>query len=110
MASCIKEVERIVGLLTEVGDISARKMFGEYGIYCSKKMIAMICDDRLFVKRTEEGYLFWGEHEEASPYPGAKPCMVLGERDFRDRWKLAELMRITYAHLPEPAAKKKAKK
>jgi TfoX/Sxy family transcriptional regulator of competence genes len=27
-------------------------MFGEYGVYCDEKFVALICDDTLFVKPT----------------------------------------------------------
>lgn len=106
MSSSLPEVERIVNAIAAAGDITAKKMFGEYGIYCDGKMVAMVCDDRFFVKRTQAGYDFWGEHEEDLPYPGAKPCMVLSDGDYRDRHKLVELIRITYRELPEAKPKK----
>lgn len=106
MSSSLPEVERIVNAIAAAGDITAKKMFGEYGIYCDGKMVAMVCDDRLFVKRTQAGYDFWGEHEEDLPYPGAKPCMVLSDSDFRDRLKLVDLIRITQRELPEAKPKK----
>lgn len=108
MSSSLPEVERIVAAIGAAGDVTYKKMFGEFGIYCDGKMIAMVCDDRFYVKRTQTGYDFWGEHEEDLPYPGAKPLMVLSDGDFRDRRKLVELMRITFAELPAPKPKKVA--
>ena len=35
------------------GEITYKKMFGEYGLYCGGKFFAMVCDDRLFVKITD---------------------------------------------------------
>ena len=38
-----------------VGQISFRKMFGEYLIYCHGKVVALVCDNQLFVKPTLGG-------------------------------------------------------
>lgn len=105
MASSVATVEWIVKSLAGAGEVSFKKMFGEYGIFCDGKMVALVCDDQFFVKRTEVGYAFWGEHEEAAPYKGAKPCMLLGEADMRDHVRLVELIRLTQEHLPISAKK-----
>ena len=109
MASNTATVEWMVKQLSGAGSVSAKKMFGEYGLYLEEKMVALVCDNRFFVKRTEAGYAYWGEHEEDFPYPGAKPLLVLDEDGMRDKNKLAELMRLTYEELPAPK-KKSAKK
>jgi TfoX/Sxy family transcriptional regulator of competence genes len=106
MASSAATVEWIVKQLASAGEVSAKAMFGEYGIYCDGKIVALVCDDQLFVKRTDAGYAFWGEHQEGRPYKGAKPLMLLEEADMRDRTRLVELIRITQKHLP---AQKKIK-
>ena len=41
--------------LRGAGEVAARKMFGEYGLYCDGKVIGLICDNQLFIKRTEAG-------------------------------------------------------
>lgn len=46
------------------GVITARKMFGEYGVYCDTKIIALVCDDELFVKPTQAGRAFIKNIEE----------------------------------------------
>jgi len=105
MGSNATFVDSIVKALAGAGEISAQKMFGEYGIFCDGKMVALVCDDQFFVKVTEAGAEFWGEYEAASPYKGAKHCMLLGEGDLRQKERLAELIRITWAHLPMPVKK-----
>ena len=55
MASDSKTVTFIVDQTSGAGDVRAKPMFGEYGIYCDGKMVAMICDDQLFVKPTPAG-------------------------------------------------------
>lgn len=109
MASSAKTVEWIVKQIAGAGEIRAQKMFGEYGVYCDDKIIGLICDDQFFVKRTEAGYAFWGEHEEAPPYKGAKPLMVLSEEEMGKKAKLVELIQITFQNLPKQKKLKCAK-
>ncbi|MDD2715009.1 MAG: TfoX/Sxy family protein [Candidatus Wallbacteria bacterium] len=105
MASEKDFVEFIVEQMEGAGAVSCKKMFGEYGIYCSGKMVALVCDDRLFVKPTKSGRDFIGDLTEVPPYPGAKPCFLIEDR-FEDREWISELIRITALELPEPARKK----
>ena len=91
--------------MEDAGNVSCRKMFGEYAVYVNGKVTALICDDRLFVKPTPGGREFIGEVMEAPPYPGAKPSFLIGDR-VEDRAWLSELIRITERELPEPKQKK----
>ena len=50
MASHSDYVEYVVEQLRGAGSIHARKMFGEYGLYCDGTFFAVICDDQLFIK------------------------------------------------------------
>ncbi|AYQ44334.1 MULTISPECIES: TfoX/Sxy family protein [Burkholderia] len=102
MASSQSTVDFIVEQMAAAGTVSARKMFGEFGIYCDGKMAALVCDDRLFVKPTTEGRAFLGTCEEGSPYPGAKPHLVISGERWDDREWLSALIRITAAQLPVP--------
>src|SRR5215218_3576135 len=52
--------------------VRARAMFGEYGLYCDEKFVALICDDTLFVKPTTISDQFFTDADLAPPYPGAK--------------------------------------
>jgi TfoX/Sxy family transcriptional regulator of competence genes len=109
MASRQSTVDYIVEQMAKAGSVSARKMFGEYGIYCDGKMVALVCDDQLFVKPTAGGKDFIGDVTEGAPYKGAKPCFVISpERWDDDEW-LAELIRISTAELPIPVKKRRAK-
>jgi TfoX/Sxy family transcriptional regulator of competence genes len=111
MASDRNTVVFIVDQLAGAGDVSAKPMFGEYGVYCDGRMVAMVCDDQLFVKPTPGGRAFAGAIDEASPYPGAKPCLLVDADRWDDADWLAELVRISTAELPMPKPKKpKAKK
>lgn len=108
MATKRSIIDYIVDQLADVPDIRERKMFGEYALYCREKVVALVCDDELFVKMTDEGKSFAGDrYEEGAAYPGAKPSMRIDPDMIEDREALAELIRITEAALPMPKSKKR---
>lgn len=96
--------------IASAGAIRSRAMFGEYAIYCDEKVVALVCDDKLFVKPTIEGKDFAGPLEEAPPYPGSKPFLLIEEDRWEDQSWITELVRITAAALPVPKPKKSKKK
>ncbi len=107
MASQQSSVDFIVDQISAAGDVSAKKMFGEYGIYCGGKMVALVCDDQLFVKPTAGGRSLLKTVAEARPYPGAKPCFLISADILEDREGLTELIKVTARELPWPVQKKK---
>ncbi|MBU1235607.1 MAG: TfoX/Sxy family protein [Gammaproteobacteria bacterium] len=105
MASDPGFVEYACDQLRGAGNITHRKMFGDYAVYCEGKVIALICDNQLFVKPTVAGRAIIGSPVEAPPYPGARPHFLIDDKlDERD-W-LTGLIRATYAELPAPRPKK----
>lgn len=106
MASDQTFVDFIVDQIENAGEISAKKMFGEYALYSGEKMFALICDNKLFIKPTQAGRAFIGEVVEAPPYPGAKPSFLIEDK-VEDRGWLSELVRVSVAELPAPKPKKK---
>jgi DNA transformation protein len=106
MASRQSTVDFILDQITEAGDVSAKKMFGEYGIYCDGKMTALVCDDQLFVKPTAGGRSLLKSVTEASPYPGAKACFLISADMLEDHETLTELIKVTAKELPLPVKKK----
>ncbi len=88
--------------VAEAGEITCRKMFGEYALYCNGKVVALVCDNQVFVKSTEAGRAFIGsELVEAPAYPGARNSFLVGEM-LDDRKRMETLVRITCDALPEP--------
>ena len=108
MASDLSFVEYIVDQIENTGGISYRKMFGEYALYCNGKVVALICDNQLFVKPTQAGRSFIGDVVEAPPYPGARSAFLI-EDLLEDKEKLSQLIRLTENELPVPKPKKKRK-
>ncbi len=88
------------------GEITSKKMFGEYGIYSDGKIFGLICDNKLFIKPTQAGREFIGEPVEAPPYPGAKNSFLIEEQLEDSQW-LSELIRISLPELPMQKAKAK---
>ncbi|WP_434311565.1 TfoX/Sxy family protein [Hominifimenecus sp. rT4P-3] len=108
MASKIEFVEFVADQLRGAGEITYKRMFGEYGLYCNGKFFAVICDDQLFVKMTEAGKAQYPDLPEAPPYEGAKNYFLLEDVDNRDM--LAALAETTCRQLPEPKPRKKKSK
>lgn len=108
MGSQLEFVQYVADQLREAGDITYRKMFGEYGVYCDGKIFALICEDQLFVKITEAGRKVWDDLQEIPPYEGAKPYYLV--EDVEDRSLLSKFVIETCRELPPPKPKKPSKR
>ena len=109
MATKKEFVEFVVGQIG-LGDlVFYRKMFGEYAVYYENKVVALVCDNKLFVKPTIGGRTYIGQVVEASAYPGAKPSFLIEDKVDDQDW-IKELILITASELPEPKPKKKKNK
>ncbi|MBU1043155.1 MAG: TfoX/Sxy family protein [Candidatus Omnitrophica bacterium] len=111
MASDLDFVEFVKDQIDPACAISFRKMFGEYALYSKGKVVALICDNQLFVKSTDAGKKYIGEYIEAPAYPGAKQSLLIQEQ-IEDREWLSKLIIITENEfpMPKPKVKRKAKK
>jgi len=106
MGSNLSFVEFVADQMVGAGDITFRMMFGEYGFYCDGKIVALVCDDQLFVKPTEAGRKFIKDPVESPPYPGAKNYFLIEEQIENRDW-VSMLIKVTAEELPEPKPKKK---
>lgn len=107
MASHPDYVAYVVEQLRGAGSIRARKMFGEYGLYCDGTFFAVICDDQLFIKVTPPGEAAFPALPKAPPYDGAKDSFVVEDVD--DPATAVELTRITCDALRKAASQKRRK-
>jgi DNA transformation protein and related proteins len=104
-------IEFILDQLSGAGELRARKMFGEYALYCDEKVVALVCDDQLFVKITEPGLEYVGDDfKEGIAYPGAKPSILIDGDKIEDREWMRGLIAVTADALPRPKVKKKKEK
>lgn len=106
MATQKRTVDFLLEQAIGAGTVSTMPMFGEYGVYVDGKMIGSICDDQLYVKPTASGRLHAQPVPEASPYPGAKPHLLIETDRWDDAEWLGNLLRVTAAELPTPRPRK----
>ena len=105
MASNADFVQYIADQCSGAGEIMARKMFGDYGIYCDGKIFGLICDDQFFVKPTEVVRPLLRTVDLKPPYEGAKDYFLITDVDDRDY--VSMLVRETCKVLPAPKAANK---
>lgn len=99
-------VDFVLDQIEDAGEITAKRMFGEWGVFSDGKIFALICKSKLYVKATEAGRDFIKNPLEAPPYEGAKLAFLIEDK-LEDRVWLSELVRISLRELPEPKPRKK---
>ena len=104
MASKPEFVEYVAEQCRGAGEITYKKMFGEYALYCGGKLFALVCDNEFFVKITAKTKELYLTLPEKPPYDGAKNYFLV--EDIDDREFLTGLVAATCAALPEPKPKR----
>lgn len=111
MATQQSTVDFILDQISSAGEVSAKKMFGEYALYCNGKVIGLVCDDTLYIKITPTGKSFAGDlYAEGFAYPGAKASMLIDGSLIEDREWITKLAEITAGQLPTPKPKSRVRK
>lgn len=90
--------------LSKAGEVTYKKLFGEYGLWLEGKFFGTVEDNQFYIKITDAGREMLPEAEPVAPH-GGNPNMYLVE-EIEDTDFLAELVRRTCEQLPE--AKKRA--
>lgn len=104
MASSKEYLNFVMGQLSELEEITYRKMMGEYIIYFHGKIVGGIYDDRLLVKPVKSAVNFMPNVVYEFPYEGAKEMLLVDEID--DKNFLTGLFNAMYDELPAPKKKK----
>lgn len=104
MASSKEYLNFVMGQLSELEEITYRKMMGEYIIYFHGKIVGGIYDDRLLVKPVKSAVNFMPNVVYEIPYEGAKEMLLVGEVD--DKNFLTGLFNTMYDELPVSKKKK----
>ncbi len=55
MATAQNTIDFLLDQLSGAGEVSAKKMFGEYCLYLAGKPVGLVCDDQLYLKPTKAG-------------------------------------------------------
>ena len=105
MATSPATITHILDTIADLPGLSARKMFGEYALYLDGKVIALVCDDQLFVKPLPAAQALLPDARMAPPYPGAKPQMLLTET-LDDPDLAIRILQAVARDLPPPRSKK----
>lgn len=104
MASSKEYLNFVMGQLSELEEITYRKMMGEYIIYFHGKIVGGIYDDRLLLKPVKSAVNFMPNAVYELPYEGAKEMLLVDEVD--DKNFLTGLFNTMYDELPAPKKKK----
>jgi len=106
MATAKNTMDFLLDQLSGTGSVSAKKMFGEYCLYLAGKPVGLVCDDQLYLKPTSAGKHVLTQVIEGTPYPGAKPHLLITADQWEDREWLCELVLATARELPMPKPRK----
>lgn len=104
MASGKGMVDYICAELRGAGDVTYRKMFGEYGIYLDAKFVGTVCDNTLFLKVTKEAQDLEPQLDLAPAYEGAKPSFRIPTEMLEDPDRLADFANVVRRTQPSRKA------
>ena len=104
MATRAATVDHLLDALAPL-PLTARKMFGEYALYLDGKVVALVCDDQLFLKPTPGALSALPGCPQGAPYLGAKPHLLVTDALDDPERIIAGLKAIT-ADLPASKPKK----
>lgn len=104
MASSSDFVQYIIDQCSGAGEITFKKMMGDYCIYCDGTIFGLVCDNNLYIKPTYQGAAQLKEVVMRSPYPGAKEHFLINDVDNRDY--LTAIIKATIPALPKPKSKR----
>lgn len=106
MSTSKSTLDYFLELLSDIPDLHAKAMFGEYGIYSWDRMFALACDGTLFFKTfPETSHLF--EDTETKAYPGSRNTAPANADWLENREELTKIALLTISLTPTPKPKKK---
>jgi TfoX/Sxy family transcriptional regulator of competence genes len=89
--------------------LSARRMFGEYGLYVDGTVVAFCADNSLFLKRVPETVALLEDLPQRELFPGSKPY-ALADELLDDPARLHDRLLALQRVLPKPKPKSKRSK
>ncbi len=108
MASDKEFIDWIVDSVHAAGDVSVKKMFGEYMVYVDGRPVLLVCDNTPFVKILPETTALFARHDvepsRGFPYQGAKEHYIL---DIENADLAIDMLRLLARILPLPKPRKK---
>jgi len=110
MATQKETIEFILGKLRDRSRFSARAMFGEYALYADRKVVALVCDDLLYVKILPASQPLERLCDKGEPYPGAKLHYLVEEGQLSTLENLPAMLGAVAASIPEKKTKARRKR
>jgi len=107
MGTSADTIDRLLDTLSPL-PLSARKMFGEYALYLDGKVVALVCDDQLFLKPTPGALAALPDCPQGHPYPGTKPHLLVTDA-LDDPDQVMTALKAIAAETPAPKPKKPKK-
>src|SRR3954470_7308519 len=101
MATQRETIDFLLEKLRSPKRFSARAMFGEYALYADGKVVALVCDDRLYVKIVPASEQLDAVCERGEPYPGARPHYIVEEGQLATLHNLPAVLFAIAASRPE---------
>lgn len=81
MATTPEFMQFVYDQVKSAGDISYKKMFGEYMLYCDGRPVLLICDNTVYVKQLPDVATIFSAHDVSVqtgiPYTGAREHYIL---------------------------------
>lgn len=103
--SCSNEfINFIQDVLSDVGDVRAKKMFGDWMIYVDEKPVVLACDDMAYVKKLPEITDLMEEAECGVPYEGAREHYIL---EMEQQSHVRDVVQKLVEVIPTPKKKRK---
>ena len=98
MASSRSYLDFILDQLSEIDEITWRKMMGEYILYYRGKIVGGIYDDHFLVKPVKSAVAMMPNAVMERPYEGAREMLLVDNVENRDFLK--ELLEAIFNELP----------
>ncbi len=104
MATSVEFINYVCEQLQGIGNVTYKKMFGEYMVYFNDKPVVIVCDNTVFVKKLDCIKEYMKSANVGFPYHGAKEHYIL-DIDHAEFSKkiISEIEKVT----PIPRKKKK---
>jgi len=83
MATSKEYIDYVLECLSHIEGISARKMFGDYGLYMFNRVMGLVCDDQVSSRCCRAAREYW-----ARTLPLARHTMVLSLITSFKTWKM----------------------
>lgn len=109
MATQKETVEFLLAKLCDAKTFSARAMFGEYALYADGQVVALVCDDLLYVKIVPASAALAALCEKGHPYPGSRPHYLVEETQLATLLKLPDILRTIAAGRADDKPRRAAK-